>query len=141
MEIKVLDSSHDAEVEVLSKELWDHHVKMAPEHYVGRTYGPTVRSKLLDVGAFVDGKLVGIVLCDNNHNPDVKVGFVRKVYVKPEYRKLGVATAMLDCLTEQLEEIGLQGLKLGVVAVNKDAIKFYEHYGLEVSEYMYEMRF
>ncbi len=141
MEIRVLtEQDHDA-VEELSRDLWQMHCDLQPERHVGDTYTPTKREPLVDVGAFCDGKLVGIALCDHNTKPTIPLGFVRKLYVRPEYRMQGVATSMFDFLRERLKELGMEGFKLGVVVNNEKALKFYHDYGLTEVEHIMECKF
>ena len=56
-------------------------------------------------------------------------GYINNVAVRPEYRRRGIASALISLLIEQGREIGLAFLTLEVRASNEAAIAVYEKLG------------
>ncbi|MDD6189711.1 MAG: ribosomal protein S18-alanine N-acetyltransferase [Clostridiales bacterium] len=56
-------------------------------------------------------------------------GYINNVAVRPEYRRRGIASALISLLIEQAREIGLAFLTLEVRASNDAAITLYEKLG------------
>lgn len=56
-------------------------------------------------------------------------GYINNVAVRPEYRRRGIASALISLLIEQAREIGLAFLTLEVRASNNAAIALYEKLG------------
>ena len=59
------------------------------------------------------------------------VGEVETLSVLPEARGAGIGTALMDAVEAQLSSLGVREIRLGVVAGNDDAIRFYERRGLQ----------
>lgn len=56
-------------------------------------------------------------------------GYINNVAVRPEYRRRGIASALISLLIEQAREIGLSFLTLEVRESNSAAIAVYEKLG------------
>lgn len=56
-------------------------------------------------------------------------GYINNVAVRPEYRRRGIASALISLLIEQAREIGLAFLTLEVRESNSPAIAVYEKLG------------
>ena len=89
-------------------------------------YGP----KSLMLGAFVDGKLVGM----GSIMPPAGVDRARHranlgVLVLKSHWGMGVGTALLRVLIEQAKTTALEQLELEVVSTNERAIRLYERFG------------
>jgi ribosomal protein S18 acetylase RimI-like enzyme len=87
----------------------------------------------LFLGAFVDGKLVGVqglirhTKTKVRHRTDI-VG----VFVHPDYRGRGIAGALLDALIDRAHAMqGVEQIVLGVTTTQKPAIALYESRGFE----------
>ena len=56
-------------------------------------------------------------------------GEVKRMYVRPSFRGLGLGQAMLDCLGERAEREGAKLLRLETGIYQTDAIRLYDRYG------------
>ena len=90
-------------------------------------------NELKKPGSFVkvakkDGKVVGYVcggwIIDEGHILDIAI--------HPEYRRLGIASALVSLIIERLKEEGCRFIFLEVRASNDYAKKMYEKFGFEV---------
>ena len=59
------------------------------------------------------------------------VADVETLSVMPSARSGGVGTALMDAVEAELNAIGVREIRLGVVAGNDDAIRFYERRGMQ----------
>jgi ribosomal protein S18 acetylase RimI-like enzyme len=59
------------------------------------------------------------------------VADIETVSVLADARGEGIGTALMDAVNEQLLAIGVKEVRLGVVAGNDDAIRFYERRGMQ----------
>ena len=75
------------------------------------------------VGALSDGRLVGYLVCSRYHT----VWHLMNVAVDGEYRRLGVATALIDHLLEATGESERHTLEVRIS--NHEAIAMYESFG------------
>jgi GNAT superfamily N-acetyltransferase len=98
------------------------------------------RSLLAEPGAFVliaedDGDPVGyamVHLSDGSigYTTSETVGDVETLSVMPSARGAGVGAALMDAVDSELAALGIREVRLGVVAGNDDAIRFYERRGM-----------
>lgn len=58
-------------------------------------------------------------------------GEVKRMYVRPAYRRLGVGKGMLDHLCKYAQEHGLDRLRLETGIYQVEAIRLYEQYGFQ----------
>lgn len=65
-------------------------------------------------------------------------GYIGFMYVKPNYRGLGISTNMIEKLTSWAKNKKLSEIRLDVYDQNQTAIRAYENSGLE--KHMVEMR-
>ena len=77
------------------------------------------------LGAFEDGRLVGYMIISRY----VDAWHVMNVAVDPEFRRRGIATALLDALFDLTDDGGRRGYTLEVRVTNEGAIKLYERLG------------
>jgi ribosomal protein S18 acetylase RimI-like enzyme len=80
--------------------------------------------------AAVDGAVVGTVM----GGYDGHRGWVYSLAVKPEYRRRGIATALVRRLEESLAGRGCPKVNLQVRASNAGVVAFYEKLGYGVEE-------
>jgi len=59
------------------------------------------------------------------------VADVETLSVLPDARGAGIGTALMDAVDEHLLAIGVKEVRLGVIAGNDDAIRFYEQRGMQ----------
>lgn len=81
------------------------------------------------VGAWVSRHLVGVGGLERQPSG---VGELKRFYVAPEYRGLGVADAMLGALVEYAREHGLGRLRLETGDKQQAAVAFYRRHGFIV---------
>ena len=77
----------------------------------------------ISVGATSDGKLIGYLVCSRYHT----VWHLMNVAVDGDYRRLGVATALIDHLLQASGEAERYTLEVRVS--NGEAIRMYESFG------------
>ena len=83
--------------------------------------------------AEVDGQLVGMVGFGRGHWPKTRHGgMVWGVYVRPDWRALGVAGALLEACAEWARANGVVVMRLGVATINTPAIRCYERCGFSI---------
>ena len=82
----------------------------------------------------IDGELIG--LCGIELHPEY--GYLRSIYVLPEYVSQGVGSALMSKALETMAEC--PEIILGVAAYNYRAIRFYERAGFRKTEPRQEVR-
>ncbi len=75
-----------------------------------------------------DGRVVGYV-CGSRV---IDEGHILDIAVHPEYRRLGIASALVSLMIERLREEECRFIYLEVRASNVNAKKMYEKFGFEV---------
>ena len=60
------------------------------------------------------------------HNPTGRKGYIMNMYIRPEYRRMGIAMHMLDLLVHDAREKGLAFISLEATAAGRP---LYEKYG------------
>lgn len=80
-----------------------------------------------------DGDLAGFVIGLTNRNRFGKYGRVYTLDVDDRFRRMGIATMLLDSLTERLRQAGCTKCFLEVKLDNDSAIPLYEKMGFERS--------
>jgi ribosomal protein S18 acetylase RimI-like enzyme len=94
-----------------------------------------LRKPTVDTYGLFDGNhLIGLSVVV--YSPRTKMkhsATLNSVYIKPEYRKQGLASMLLDRIIKDVTDKGLHRLRLSVVTTNKDAITLYESRGFESS--------
>ena len=85
------------------------------------------------VVAVDDGKLVGYVMFQSEVKTPLevshKVGYVMDLYVKPAYRRQGVARQLLQYCMGRIKSKGVTDVQLRVWRMNKGAIALYRQLG------------
>lgn len=83
------------------------------------------------VGAFVEGELVGVATL--YHESYAKLShkvIIGGLYVKPQYRKVGIATQLLNEVVQRVKNAGgIRHINLSVITTNTSAMKLYEKLG------------
>ncbi len=102
--------------------------------------------------ALEDGQAAGFVMTGKCRDEDAgdTCGEVWSVYLKPEYWRKGIGTALLSHGMEQLKEQGYTKAVLWVIEGNSSAAAFYEKNGfkpdgtrraIEIGKTLYEVRY
>ena len=58
------------------------------------------------------------------------IAYIDDLYVQPEFRRRGAATAVLDCMLSDCAVRGCKSIQVEVGETNVAAIALYSHYGL-----------
>jgi ribosomal-protein-alanine N-acetyltransferase len=87
--------------------------------------GELAKPTSLCLGAFEDDQLAGYLIISRY----VDAWHVMNIAVAPQFRRRGIATALLQKLFEQTEDGSRRGYTLEVRVSNEGAIKLYERLG------------
>jgi ribosomal-protein-alanine N-acetyltransferase len=87
--------------------------------------GELAKPASLCLGAFEDDRLAGYLIISRY----VDAWHVMNIAVAPQFRRRGIATALLQKLFEQTEDGSRRGYTLEVRVSNEGAIKLYERLG------------
>jgi putative acetyltransferase len=95
-------------------------------------HGFSVQKLIAESVAFfvvrVDGAPAG---CAGIKLFSVEYGEVKRMYVRPEFRKLGLARLLLDHLSDHARKHGIDKLRLETGIHQHAAIRLYEHVGFQ----------
>jgi ribosomal protein S18 acetylase RimI-like enzyme len=122
-----LESPDTADASALIAEL---DALLAPLYPVQSRHGYSVEKLLREGTAFfvarVDGEAAG---CGGLQLVDGEYGEIKRMYVRPQFRRRGLARQVLDHLTEyaRARDVGLLRLETGIHQV--EAINLYERVG------------
>jgi len=81
-----------------------------------------------------DARVAGYVIADTVPNHGTPLGHVKDLAVRAEFRREGVATALLARALSLLESVNAASAKLEVRADNEGAIALYRRFGFEHSK-------
>jgi GNAT superfamily N-acetyltransferase len=125
--IVTVESPRSAEAAALLAELDSELLQRYPRHAI---HGVELRQLEDDRGFFVvarlDGRAVG---CGAVRVLEAGVGEIKRMFVRPEARRRGVARAVLAKLEETARERGFYTLRLETGARQPEAIALYETHG------------
>ena len=76
--------------------------------------------------ALVDGKAVGCAALTKN---DEAYCEIKRLYLKPEYRGMGISKALVEIIIKDAKKIGYKHMRLDTFPFMSSAIKLYEKYG------------
>lgn len=95
------------------------------------------------IGARVEGRLIGFLIFYDLPEPvsGARCGQVDHVYVADDYRKLGVARAMIDVLAEESESRGWSKLVLNAPRRPQDGRRLYEKIAVKADSTSWIIRF
>ncbi len=90
------------------------------------------------IAAFAGSQLVGNVLVywdeQENRQSNTLSGYTEYIFVHPEWRKRGIASAMIVEGLRFLKEQGLQAARLAVRALNANALGVYTRLGFQITQ-------
>lgn len=82
--------------------------------------------------AYEDGRLVGAILSGH----DGRRGYIYHTVVLPEYRKRGIASALVNMAIEALKKEGITRVCLNVMETNEQGKEFWMNRGWEKKEFL-----
>lgn len=82
--------------------------------------------------AYEDDKLTGAVLCGH----DGRRGYIYHTVVSPEYRRRGIASALVEAAVNALKEEGITRVCLNVMERNEQGKAFWASRGWEKKEFL-----
>lgn len=89
-----------------------------------------------NLAAFVSGRLVGCLTTywdeEQNRNVSEKVGYTEYIFVCPQWRRAGIASALISRGLDYLKENGMRFALLQVKTDNRNALSLYEKLGYNV---------
>ena len=97
-----------------------------PESRHAFTVDKLIEQKVAFFVATVDGRPAG---CGGVKVYGTEFGEVKRMYVRPEFRGMGIAKAVLDHLESYGRDRGVSALRLETGIYQTDAIALYERYG------------
>ena len=80
--------------------------------------------------AEADGKIVGVIMAGH----DGRRGYIHHTAVRPEYRKQGIASRLVECALFALDMEGIKKVALVVFSTNEIGNEFWEKRGFVVRE-------
>ncbi len=83
-------------------------------------YNKAVPRRFVTYSCFADGVLIGFVQAVSN---GVTHAYVQDLVVHPRWQRQGIGTELVDCLCEELEELGIHEIK----AVYTEDVKEFFH--------------
>ena len=120
---------------------WEHpdaeDLRAAQRAEIARRYGrpdsePGVAPSAADIAYFVlarDPVSTQAVGCGGLRRLSATAGEIKRMYVRPERRGTGVATAVLDALEAHARTLGWTHLRLETGSAQPDAVAFYRRQG------------
>lgn len=90
------------------------------------------RNPTTNFAAREDGRLVGAILCGH----DGRRGYIYHTVVLPEYRRQGIASALVEAAVEALKEEGITRVCLNVVETNERGKAFWKNRGWEKKDFL-----
>ena len=83
--------------------------------------------------AVIDGRVCGFVTAERASSAPIfrprSEVYIDELYIEPEVRRQGLATALVGAVREWADEIGAQRIRAGVIASNEEARGFWEAVG------------
>ena len=81
----------------------------------------------------VDRELAGFVWVAIRMDLQGPYGSIDQVYLKPDYRRRGLGSLLMEAAHRYLQEQGIDLARLYVTAENRDAVRLYERLGYRVT--------
>lgn len=78
--------------------------------------------------AEVEGVLCGCVMCGH----DGRRGYLQHLLVLPDYRRQGIANALVECCLASLEAVGIYKCHLDVLTTNQAAADYWQSQGWQL---------
>jgi ribosomal protein S18 acetylase RimI-like enzyme len=114
----------------LHREQWTASPQLRPDGDREPDWPGEVRAALDDPAAHLfvaeaDGQLIGTVRVEFAERPFFRIAEVHRLYVRPEWRRRGVASELMRVAEATAREGGAAEVRLTVLAGNEAALRFY----------------
>ncbi len=103
-------------------------LKRSPESWIDQADGSSQGSNRATFLAFQDGQAAGLAAVYRLASP-ANVGELIQVWIPPEFRRKGVAIALLDYAVDWASRNKFRAVTAGIMAGNAGAMSFYQKYG------------
>lgn len=108
------------------------HLYLDIQHYDDEKENPSLKYALPDGRLYVDVSDEGIARgCIALRKLSDEKGEVKRLYVRPEYRGNGIATALVERIIEDARDIGYKELYLDTLPELESAVRLYKAFGFE----------
>ena len=89
--------------------------------------------------AQLNGEIVGFIYFIHSLRTFLEVSkqvaLISDMYVKPEFRRRGIGSLLLEKCFEHLRKLNMKHVMLSVLSENLAAVKFYEKHGFKICRY------
>ena len=108
------------------------HLYLEIQHYDDEKENPSLKYALPDGRLYLDISDDGIARgCIALRKLSDGKGEVKRLYVRPEYRGNGIATALVERIIEDARDIGYKELYLDTLPELENAVRLYKSFGFE----------
>lgn len=108
------------------------HLYLEIQHYDDEKENPSLKYALPDGRLYLDISDDGIARgCIALRKLSDGKGEVKRLYVRPEYRGNGIATALVERIVEDARNIGYKELYLDTLPELENAVRLYKSFGFE----------
>ena len=108
------------------------HLYLDIQHYDDEKENPSLKYALPDGRLYLDISDDGIARgCIALRKLSDGKGEVKRLYVRPEYRGKGIATALVERIIEDARNIGYKELYLDTLPELENAVRLYKSFGFE----------
>lgn len=115
------------------------HLYLEIQHYDDEKENPSLKYALPDGRLYLDISDDGIARgCIALRKLSDGKGEVKRLYVRPEYRGNGIATALVERIIEDARNIGYKELYLDTLPELESAVRLYKSFGFEETGQYYD---
>ena len=108
------------------------HLYLEIQHYDDEKENPSLKYALPDGRLYLDISDDGIARgCIALRKLSDGKGEVKRLYIRPEYRGNGIATALVERIVEDARDIGYKELYLDTLPELESAVRLYKSFGFE----------
>lgn len=124
------ESTRSVTIKVNFVELEAPYKKSWPKRQEDFDYYAEIIPQGLSFGAYIEGKLVGVAIC--NRSDWNNTLWISNIHVSEEHRRLGIGRKLMEKVFVQAQEMGFRIIELETQNTNVPAISFYYSLGFEL---------